>query len=270
MNKTALSAAVALTLGTIGINAAHAVTLTFSNSTAEIDVTGKMTANTDTFRAGKELRMIDPTGLPGGGAPFQKDTVLGGESWTFDNDSGVMMSVGGTATTTGAASAYVYTDGGGGINISSASPDGALAIDAGADFLGDPFGFLAPTEGSAAGDLYGTGMITILDATSFEVFFPVLEAQWRGSFFTLGQQDGGGITMMGTINPDDSTFMLYGEELIDRSEDVGTVGFSNWTAQWMYVGTISDMKVEEVPIPAAVWLFGSGLLGLVGVARRRK
>ena len=28
--------------------------------------------------------------------------------------------------------------------------------------------------------------------------------------------------------------------------------------------------VPEVPIPAAVWLFGSGLLGLVGVARRKK
>jgi hypothetical protein len=26
----------------------------------------------------------------------------------------------------------------------------------------------------------------------------------------------------------------------------------------------------DVPIPAAVWLFGSGLLGLAGVARRRK
>ena len=26
----------------------------------------------------------------------------------------------------------------------------------------------------------------------------------------------------------------------------------------------------EIPVPAAVWLFGSGLLGLVGVARRRK
>jgi len=24
-----------------------------------------------------------------------------------------------------------------------------------------------------------------------------------------------------------------------------------------------------VPIPAAVWLFGSGLLGLIGIARRR-
>jgi hypothetical protein len=25
-----------------------------------------------------------------------------------------------------------------------------------------------------------------------------------------------------------------------------------------------------IPVPAAVWLFGSGLLGLVGIARRKK
>ena len=34
-----------------------------------------------------------------------------------------------------------------------------------------------------------------------------------------------------------------------------------------------EMLVEPpsaVPVPAAVWLFGSGLLGLVGVARRKK
>ncbi len=29
-------------------------------------------------------------------------------------------------------------------------------------------------------------------------------------------------------------------------------------------------SVSAVPVPAAVWLFGSGLLGLVGVARRKK
>jgi hypothetical protein len=28
--------------------------------------------------------------------------------------------------------------------------------------------------------------------------------------------------------------------------------------------------VQVVPIPAAVWLFGSGLLGLAALARRRK
>lgn len=29
-------------------------------------------------------------------------------------------------------------------------------------------------------------------------------------------------------------------------------------------------EVSAIPVPAAVWLFGTGLLGLVGVARRRK
>jgi len=31
-----------------------------------------------------------------------------------------------------------------------------------------------------------------------------------------------------------------------------------------------DVSLTAVPVPAAVWLFGSGLLGLVGVARRRR
>ena len=42
------------------------------------------------------------------------------------------------------------------------------------------------------------------------------------------------------------------------------VGSAGKTAsQWTYTATV-------VPIPAAAWLFGSGLLGLVGIARRKK
>ncbi len=33
---------------------------------------------------------------------------------------------------------------------------------------------------------------------------------------------------------------------------------------------VTNVTAPAVPIPAAVWLFGSGLLGLVGVARRKK
>jgi hypothetical protein len=32
----------------------------------------------------------------------------------------------------------------------------------------------------------------------------------------------------------------------------------------------ASMVVNPVPVPAAVWLFGSGLIGLIGIARRRK
>jgi len=38
---------------------------------------------------------------------------------------------------------------------------------------------------------------------------------------------------------------------------------SNW-------GTGASLIGAPIPIPAAVWLFGSGLIGLIGVARRKK
>lgn len=34
--------------------------------------------------------------------------------------------------------------------------------------------------------------------------------------------------------------------------------------------TLDTIEMSAVPVPAAVWLFGSGLLGLVGIARRKK
>ena len=33
---------------------------------------------------------------------------------------------------------------------------------------------------------------------------------------------------------------------------------------------IDGVSLSPVPLPPALWLFGSGLLGLIGIARRRK
>ncbi len=47
---------------------------------------------------------------------------------------------------------------------------------------------------------------------------------------------------------------------------IDTLGEWNLTA----AGMLTYNAPSAVPVPAAVWLFGSGLIGLVGVARRKK
>lgn len=44
------------------------------------------------------------------------------------------------------------------------------------------------------------------------------------------------------------------------------VGENVWSTD---VGPFGTVEIAAVPVPAAVWLFGSGLLGLVGIARRK-
>jgi hypothetical protein len=45
----------------------------------------------------------------------------------------------------------------------------------------------------------------------------------------------------------------------------------NTISDVVYKGGTLDLSAaaSPVPVPAAAWLFGSGLLGLVGVARRK-
>jgi hypothetical protein len=40
-------------------------------------------------------------------------------------------------------------------------------------------------------------------------------------------------------------------------------------APYNFTNTYEGATINPVPVPAALWLFGSGLIGLVGVARRR-
>jgi hypothetical protein len=52
------------------------------------------------------------------------------------------------------------------------------------------------------------------------------------------------------------------------------IGFTNTATDWGPSGVVYDNlsvgEVSAVPVPAAAWLFGSALMGLIGVSRRRK
>ena len=53
-------------------------------------------------------------------------------------------------------------------------------------------------------------------------------------------------------------------------DDVSNVSFQYGTSFDEPIIPPTGGPPAAIPVPAAVWLFGSGLLGLVGVARRRK
>ncbi len=44
----------------------------------------------------------------------------------------------------------------------------------------------------------------------------------------------------------------------------------DWWGYWTMIGEVEFSGTTLVPVPAAAWLFGSGLLGLIGVAKKRK
>jgi hypothetical protein len=270
-NRKLLSLATAIVLGSAAATAQAVTTLDFADNTSPAaaplpysNTTGVYVGgtyistaapNTNAFSAGNEFRMIGGDGLVGGGG--EKTIVDGNQSWDIA-DNGVITTTGTDLTPT-------------------TNSDGLWQ---GADFFGSQFGFVnAPTS-------------LTLDASSITAnWADGLTAEWGGSFFPMGSCDaanqvhtdgqGCGITLSGDVmnmvtNPDGSQtfdFSLFGEHRITTWEDTegGTAssgnGFAGWNAEWELHGTGS---VSAIPVPAAVWLFGSGLMGLVGVARRKK
>ncbi len=285
MKKTTLSIALVSALG-ICASAAQATVITWGNSAGSVGAYGDVISAagtprignpgsvdglvpfSDPFAAGMEFRMVGPTNAVGGGG--EKDYMYGGETWTFAGDSqtgGALTGVGGTPLNSGVDPLSLPS------NSAAPLPDTNPTIGQNAPFFFQPFNFLAPTVGSLADTAYGAGQLNFDSTDNFTIFFNVLEAQWGGTYFPLGQDDTNGSNGLGVTF--DCTGALTGnvhceaEELIDPSEDPGAAGFAMWTAQWDLYGTMTPVH-SAVPVPAAVWLFGSGLLGLVGVARRKK
>lgn len=99
------------------------------------------------------------------------------------------------------------------------------------------------------------GNTAVIDMNGWTVF-------WNNGQIDMGQGTDPTITCGVDCGVGDTFSMTY----------VATVpsgGFAGVMYQLRLVGTIGA-GASAVPVPAAVWLFGSGLLGLAGVARRRK
>ena len=88
----------------------------------------------------------------------------------------------------------------------------------------------------------------------------------------IGTLAGGGGTIQETCDSDG----LFGFQTCELGGGEGWYGLTSVTFQHTGDGTyqgafaLDDIHVSAVPVPAAIWLFGSGLLGLVGVARRKR
>jgi hypothetical protein len=76
----------------------------------------------------------------------------------------------------------------------------------------------------------------------------------------------------------DGTWTQSGN-ILTGYEAHGAIQFDGWVSSISWTNNVNELwhgftigvtQVQPVPVPAAVWLFGSGLLGLVGVARRKK
>ena len=95
----------------------------------------------------------------------------------------------------------------------------------------------------------------------------VYEGFTTGADSNLNPDGSGNIVQ--TLNGTDLSFCPVCNAFTGTLVSVGNVG-SGWTP---FDGTpyteVYNVAVTPVPVPAAVWLFGSGVLGLVGVARRR-
>ena len=76
----------------------------------------------------------------------------------------------------------------------------------------------------------------------------------------------------------DGTWVQSGNSLIGE-EAHGAIQFNGWVTSISWSNDVNELwhgftigatEIQPVPIPAAAWLFSSGLIGLVGIARRKK
>lgn len=100
--------------------------------------------------------------------------------------------------------------------------------------------------------------INVATSPSSSFVFPDYDGTFDGSSFSGSQL----VSILGLYNTYSGTF--DGTNL-----NIAGVFYDPYYDGYTYNYDISA-SVSSVPVPAAVWLFGSGLLGLAGIARKKR
>jgi hypothetical protein len=144
----------------------------------------------------------------------------------------------------------------------------------GTDFINDvSSGSVLVTWDATAMSL--TSTLADLDASAAANGFPIefgvntiVPGQLSATYATFGTVAGPTFDFFSmdfvAIPPPSASTLIIEAGLFGDWQDGAGVAITPVT----YVG--ASVNVSAVPVPAAVWLFGSGLIGMVGIARRRK
>jgi hypothetical protein len=109
-----------------------------------------------------------------------------------------------------------------------------------------------------SGISYGTVTSSAADNGTTQLVSMSLSQSLLDALTTIGHAGGGDFGIGGALNSNDQTTAGAIERIFR-----GTSNFASLSS--LEITT----SVSAVPVPAAVWLFGTGLLGLVGVSKRR-
>ena len=96
----------------------------------------------------------------------------------------------------------------------------------------------------------------------------IIKVDLSSLFFSVNQGNAYQLWNIGTVatglfNPTSKEFTLSWDRVFDQSGQQGQASF-------FLSGVVRfDFNVQPVPVPAAAWLFGSGLAGIAALMRRR-
>lgn len=295
LNKTVISAAIVTALGvaaSVTTTSASAGVLSAGNWGMQILVTPTKTTayGATAFKIGKDGAYnsafafgATPSNTSAQGMTDTAATVVGNGSGVLDGFAGTLgLVIDSAGNITAPNTEFTGSNTGSGLDLTTTNRRGSINGIAGLTNLPWNIDDLGGFDASGNPVSNGATAYTTFTTTSATAGLAGGPATINGAGLTsIGDVDGDGVNDYsavlvsgGAVGSSWGGFFGAGyfeTWSINLLSNTWPIGFSKDTIFATAGGDFAQSaSVSSVPVPAAVWLFGSGLMGLVGVARRRK